>query len=133
MSRILIFNSTNRLPSARIQRRGLVPNQQAFHHWLNGQKHLQLKVEDNVNALIYAWEQMASYKRLLRWCWVSRGLVTEDEMKTLHPDVEDLHLSDPKATAFTELVEGVPSLVPILETVLSMLCLPNSFPTFKQT
>ncbi len=64
---------------------------------------------------MFAWDQMIGYKRLLRWSWVSRGLVTEEEMKALHPTLDDLHTRDPPPSAVSELIQGIPALVPILD------------------
>lgn len=96
---------------------GLVQASQPIELGMNGQRHLQVTVNDNVSSLIYAWQQMQPYKRLLRWAWTSRGLVTEAEMMELHPGLskEDLHSGDADAgIPFKELIPGVPVLVPIL-------------------
>lgn len=83
---------------------------------LNGQRHLQVKAEDAVKSLIYAWQNMKQYKRLLRWTWVSRGLVTLEEMQEMHPDIDpsELHSKADEPTPFSEIVPGVPLLVPCL-------------------
>ena len=84
---------------------------------MNGQKHLQVKLEDSVHSLVYAWERMKPYKRLLRWAWTSRGLITEAEMLDLHPGMTaaDLHQGDAEASiCFKELVPCVPVLTPFL-------------------
>ena len=46
---------------------------------------------------------------------MSRGLVTEEEMKALHPTLDDLHTRDPPPSAVSELIQGIPALVPILD------------------
>lgn len=46
---------------------------------------------------------------------MSRGLVTEEEMKAMHPTLDDLHTPDPPTSAFSDLVQGIPSLVPNLD------------------
>lgn len=83
---------------------------------LNGQKHLEVTVEQNVKALIYAWQKMSDYKKLLRWSWTSRGLVTKEEMQEMHPDIpEDGLLSEETSGSQPGIVvPGVPALIPSL-------------------
>ena len=38
---------------------------------VNGTKHLSTTPETTVKSLIYAWQCMQSYKRTLRWAWVT--------------------------------------------------------------
>lgn len=74
-------------------------------------------MEENVKALIYSWQEMANYKRLLRWSWTSRGLVTPDEMKELHPKLneeEKNELGETSPSPFKQMVPEIPALVPIL-------------------
>lgn len=41
--------------------------------------------------------------------------MTEEEMKALHPTLDDLHTRDPPPSAVSELIQGIPALVPILD------------------
>lgn len=84
---------------------------------LNGQKHLQATAVDNVKSLIFAWQQMGQkiYHKLFRWAWVSRGVITVDDMKKRFPNLsqkeaEEMQLKE-EASA-RELVPGIPELVP---------------------
>lgn len=38
---------------------------------VNGAKYLETNPEVTVKSLIYAWQQMQNYHKLLRWSWVS--------------------------------------------------------------
>ncbi|CAK9000257.1 Uncharacterized protein (Fragment), partial [Durusdinium trenchii] len=78
---------------------------------LNGQKHLQATAVDNVKSLIFAWQQMGQkiYHKLFRWAWVSRGVITVDDMKKRFPNLsqkeaEEMQLKE-EASA-RELAEG---------------------------
>ncbi|CAK9086423.1 unnamed protein product [Durusdinium trenchii] len=87
---------------------GLEQASRPIHLGLNGQKHLSVGVEENVKALIYSWQEMANYKRLLRWSWTSRGLVTPDEMKELHPKLneeEKNELGETSPSPFKQMVQ----------------------------
>lgn len=82
---------------------------------VNGQKHLEVSIMDNINALLFAWQEMHKYERLLRWAWVSRGLLSEQEMRALHPNLsDDEYAAGPSGDTFSNLVPGVPDLVPTL-------------------
>ena len=74
---------------------------------------MEVKPEEAVKALIWGWQQMVKYPRLLRWAWVSRGLVSKEEMEAMHPgcDVDD---DPPEEGPFKQMVPGVPDLVPLL-------------------
>lgn len=48
-----------------------------------------MSAQDNVRALLYAWQELKKYRKLLRWSWTSRGLVSKDEMKEMNPDQAD--------------------------------------------
>lgn len=81
----------------------------------NQQKHLQISPQDSIKAMVLAWQEMKKYPTLLCWAWTSRQLVTKEEMAKLRPDVagEDLETKS-TSTAFSELVPGIPLLVPYL-------------------
>ena len=80
---------------------------------LNGQKHLELSQQDNIRALMFAWDEMKQYRSVLQWSWVSRGLVTKEEMAEMNPDCPPEE-PDTSRRAFKELVPEIPLLVPIL-------------------
>ncbi len=70
-----------------------------------------------MKSMIFAWEQMHHYRKLLRWSWTSRGLITLEEMRSLHPDLGegDMYPDDPEAgVPFKEMVPDIPVLVPSL-------------------
>ncbi len=94
---------------------------------LNGQRHLQVSAEDAVKSLIFGWQEMKKYTRLLRWSWTSRGLVSIEEMKQMHPDMDEseLHSCPDEPTPFSEIVPGVPLLVPpfsVFQQLFLILC-----------
>ena len=84
---------------------------------MNGQKHLQVTLQDSIRSLIFAWDRIKVYPKLLRWSWTSRGLVTVEEMQEMHPDLSgpDRTALDPKSPCpFKELVPDIPVMVPFL-------------------
>lgn len=78
---------------------------------VNGQKHVEVKLEDSIKALIWGWQQMAGYHKLLRWAWVSRGLVTKEEMALLHGGKCEEYADG--ESPWPEVVPGVPLIVPL--------------------
>ena len=102
--------------SAGYHQSGLVQAAKPIALGLNGQKHLELSVHDNVQALIFAAQEMKHYGSLLRWSWTSRGLITREEMQALHPNLSADDLTS-QSTAFRELVPDIPTLVPILHQI----------------
>lgn len=94
------------------------PLQETIHRAValgtNGQKHLEASPTDNVKSLLFAWQEIQKYPNLLCWAWTSRGLVTDDEMRNLRPEVFE---SDERqrSTHFKELVPGIPLIVPFLD------------------
>lgn len=102
-----------RRSSAGYHQNGLAQAAKPITLGLNGQKHLELSLQDNVHALMFAWQEMKHYGSLLRWSWTSRGLVTREEMQALHPDLSADDLAS-QSSAFRELVPDIPTLVPIL-------------------
>lgn len=93
---------------------------QAVRLGVNSQKDLQVSVMDNVRSLIFAWSEMKKCRRLLRWSRVSRGLVTEEEMRSMMDEDEARDPIAPDTPFQKELIPGVPDLVPCL--CLNGLC-----------
>ena len=87
---------------------------------LHGQKVLQTNPQDSVKCLVWAWQQLGKHHKTLCWAWTSRGLVTDEEMKQLRPEVfEDGFTATSKL--FSEIVPGVPLIVPSLAWKLDSL------------
>ena len=93
---------------------------------LNGQKHLQVGPVDAIRSMIYAWQELSKPKfgRLFRWSWVSRGLVTKEEMQEAHPDLPDAGKED-SCEESKEMVPGIPELVPPLASIIVDFLLVN--------
>jgi len=79
-----------------------------------GQKHLQVTPENTLKSMMWAWEKLAPYKRLIQWTWTSRGLVTAEEMREMNGgEAGEDPAEDVAATVFrAELIPGIPVLTP---------------------
>ncbi|CAK9088166.1 unnamed protein product, partial [Durusdinium trenchii] len=80
---------------------------------VNGQKHLEISPEASIKSLVFGWQELQKYPSVMCWSWTSRGLVTDEEMQALRPEVfKDGKAIKCSSATLKELVPGIPLLLP---------------------
>ena len=85
---------------------------------VNGQKHLEISPEASIKSLVFGWQELQKYPSVMCWSWTSRGLVTDEEMQALRPEVfKDGKAIKCSSATLKELVPGIPLLLPCLARI----------------